>query len=115
MTMKDYLRAFKKNGIPNNFFRLASRYFEKLLEFGKRRCILDALVVFGRFGCLSRLRRLEGDGGAFMDDYRSVFMIIDQHLLDELAAQAKASPRLRMNLSFNQCLDEKCLWLRFGE
>lgn len=25
-------------------------------------------------------------------------MIIDQHILDELSAQAKASPRLRMNL-----------------
>ena len=35
-------------------------------------------------------------------------MIIDQHLLDELAAQAKASPRLRMNLNFHQSLDEKC-------
>lgn len=35
-------------------------------------------------------------------------MIIDQHLLDELAAQAKASPRLRINLNFHQSLDEKC-------
>ena len=35
-------------------------------------------------------------------------MIIDQILLDEIAAQAKASPRLRMNLNFHQSLDEKC-------
>lgn len=34
--MKEHLRAFKKNGIPNNFFRLASRYFEKLLEYRRR-------------------------------------------------------------------------------
>ena len=34
--MRDHLRAFKKNGIPNNVFRLASRYFEKLLEYGKK-------------------------------------------------------------------------------
>ena len=31
--MKEHLRAVKKNGIPNIFFRLASRYFEKLLEY----------------------------------------------------------------------------------
>ena len=36
------------------------------------------------------------------------FMIIDQQLLDDLAAQAKASPRLRMNLNFHHSLDEKC-------
>ena len=35
-------------------------------------------------------------------------MIIDQHLLDELAAQAKDSPRLRMNLNFHQSLEDKC-------
>ena len=34
--MKEHLRAFKKNGIPNNFFRLASRYFAKLLEYQQR-------------------------------------------------------------------------------
>jgi cupin fold WbuC family metalloprotein len=34
--------------------------------------------------------------------------VIDQQLLDDLAAQAKASPRLRMNLNFHQSLDEKC-------
>lgn len=35
-------------------------------------------------------------------------MVIDEKLLDELSAQAKASPRLRMNHNFHQSLDEKC-------
>lgn len=35
-------------------------------------------------------------------------MVIDEKLLDELSAQAKASPRLRMNYNFHQSLDEKC-------
>ena len=35
-------------------------------------------------------------------------MIIDSQLLDSLTAQAKASPRLRMNYNFHQSLDEKC-------
>ena len=35
-------------------------------------------------------------------------MIIDNDTLDNLTAQAKASPRLRMNLNFHQSLDEKC-------
>ena len=35
-------------------------------------------------------------------------MIIDKKLLDDLSAQAKASPRLRMNYNFHQSLDEKC-------
>lgn len=35
-------------------------------------------------------------------------MVIDQQLLDEVSASAKASPRLRMNLNFHQSLDEKC-------
>ena len=35
-------------------------------------------------------------------------MIIDDKILDELSAKAKASPRLRMNLNFHQSLDEKC-------
>ena len=69
---------------------------------------MGVLVVFGHFRGHSRPGRPERDGGAFKDDYRSVSMIIDQHLLDELAAQAKASPRLRMNLNFHQSLDEKC-------
>ena len=34
--------------------------------------------------------------------------VIDQQLLDEVSASAKASPRLRMNLNFHQSLDEKC-------
>lgn len=35
-------------------------------------------------------------------------MLIDNEILDSLTAQAKASPRLRMNLNFHQSLDEKC-------
>ena len=35
-------------------------------------------------------------------------MIIDEQLLNEVSAQAKASPRLRMNYNFHQLLDEKC-------
>lgn len=35
-------------------------------------------------------------------------MVIDNTILDNLTAQAKASPRLRMNLNFHQSLDEKC-------
>ena len=35
-------------------------------------------------------------------------MIIDKNLLDEVSAQAKESPRLRMNYNFHQSLDEKC-------
>lgn len=34
--------------------------------------------------------------------------IFDQPLLDNVSAQAKVSPRLRMNLNFHQSLDEKC-------
>ena len=35
-------------------------------------------------------------------------MIIDSQLFDSLTAQAKASPRLRMNYNFHRSLDEKC-------
>ena len=35
-------------------------------------------------------------------------MIIDKKLLDQVSAQAKASPRLRMNYNFHQSLEEKC-------
>ena len=34
--------------------------------------------------------------------------IIDQNLLDKVSAEAKASPRLRMNYNFHQSLEEKC-------
>ena len=34
--------------------------------------------------------------------------IIDEQLLKEVSAQAKGSPRLRMNYNFHQSLDEKC-------
>jgi glycosyltransferase involved in cell wall biosynthesis len=33
VTMKEHLRAFRKNGIKNNVFRLSLRYFSKLTEF----------------------------------------------------------------------------------
>ena len=35
-------------------------------------------------------------------------MIIDDKILDDLSAQAKASPRLRMNLNFHESLKDKC-------
>lgn len=35
-------------------------------------------------------------------------MIIDKKLLDDLSAQAKATPRLRMNLNFHESLEDKC-------
>ena len=35
-------------------------------------------------------------------------MIIDEKLLDKVSAEAKESPRLRMNFNFHQSLDEKC-------
>lgn len=35
-------------------------------------------------------------------------MIIDNDLLNKVSAQAKDSPRLRMNYNFHQSLDEKC-------
>ncbi|MBR1499062.1 MAG: WbuC family cupin fold metalloprotein [Bacteroidaceae bacterium] len=34
--------------------------------------------------------------------------IIDEDLLAQVAAQAKASPRLRKNYNFHESLDEKC-------
>ena len=34
--------------------------------------------------------------------------VIDESLLDSVSAQAKASPRLRMNYNFHQSLDDKC-------
>ena len=34
--------------------------------------------------------------------------LIDHPLLESLASQAKASPRLRMNHNFHHSLDEKC-------
>ena len=35
-------------------------------------------------------------------------MIITQAILDQLSEQAKASPRLRMNLNFHESLKDKC-------
>lgn len=34
--------------------------------------------------------------------------LIDKNLLDEVSAQAKTSPRLRMNYNFHQSLEDKC-------
>ena len=34
--MKDHLKAFKKNGIRNNVFRLSLRYIDKLTEYWKK-------------------------------------------------------------------------------
>ena len=34
--------------------------------------------------------------------------IIDKKLLEEVSAQAKASPRLRKNYNFHQSLDDLC-------
>ena len=34
--------------------------------------------------------------------------VIDKNLLDEVSAQAKSSPRLRMNFNFHQSLEDKC-------
>ena len=34
--------------------------------------------------------------------------IINQELLEKVSAEAKVSPRLRMNYNFHQSLDEKC-------
>ena len=34
--------------------------------------------------------------------------IIDDNLLNKVSAQAKASPRLRMNYNFHQSLEDKC-------
>lgn len=34
--------------------------------------------------------------------------IIDYNLLDKVSAQAKESPRLRMNFNFHQSLEDKC-------
>ena len=34
-------------------------------------------------------------------------MVIDKKLLDEVSAQAMASPRLRMNFNFHQSLEDK--------
>lgn len=34
--------------------------------------------------------------------------VIDNNLLNDVSAQAKASPRLRMNYNFHQSLEDKC-------
>ena len=37
VTMQEHLRAFEKNGIKNNAFRLSLRYFNKLAEYTRRK------------------------------------------------------------------------------
>ncbi len=44
----------------------------------------------------------------FETTYMTKVRVINKNLLDEVSAQAKASPRLRMNYNFHQSLDEKC-------
>lgn len=39
---------------------------------------------------------------------RSGMKVIDNNLLNDVSAQAKASPRLRMNYNFHQSLEDKC-------
>lgn len=43
--------------------------------------------------------------------YGLPLMLIDDKVLDDLSAQAKASPRLRMNYNFHKSLDDKCHWM----
>lgn len=37
IVMKEQLRSFRKNGIPNNAFRLSQRYFRKLMEYRNKK------------------------------------------------------------------------------
>ena len=46
-------------------------------------------------------------------DVRRVMKVIDQELLDHVSAEAKESPRLRMNYNFHQSLEDKCHRLRY--
>lgn len=45
------------------------------------------------------------------EEQEAKMKIIDQTLLDKVSAQAKGSPRLRMNYNFHQSLDDKCHWM----
>ena len=47
-------------------------------------------------------------GGGAEGDWVEIMKIIDEQLLNEVGAQAKESPRLRMNYNFHQSLDELC-------
>ena len=46
-------------------------------------------------------------GSASLEEIESM-KIINESLLNGVSAQAKASPRLRMNYNFHQSLDDKC-------
>ena len=47
-------------------------------------------------------------GGGAEGNWIEIMKIIDEQLLNEVGAQAKESPRLRMNYNFHQSLDELC-------
>ena len=38
-------------------------------------------------------------------------MLIDEHFLNMVSAQAKVAPCLRMNYNFHQSLEDKCHWM----
>ena len=48
-----------------------------------------------------------GDGYGW-EELEGEVKVIDEKLLNKVIAQAKKSPRLRMNYNFHQSLDEKC-------
>lgn len=60
-------------------------------------------IVYLRMGWLGCRIKVASDF-----NIRRVMKIIDEELLNEVSAQAKESPRLRMNYNFHQSLDEKC-------
>ena len=55
-----------------------------------------------------RIRKIFIFANCMVQNKGKTIMVIDNKILDSLTAQAKASPRLRMNLNFHQSLDEKC-------
>ena len=55
-----------------------------------------------------RIRKIFIFANCMTQNKGKTIMVIDNEILDGLTAQAKASPRLRMNLNFHQSLDEKC-------
>ena len=62
--------------------------------------------ILGRI--VDRIRKIFIFANCMTQNKGKTIMIIDNKILDSLTAQAKASPRLRMNLNFHQSLDEKC-------
>lgn len=74
---------------------MANIYFKEDKYFRKNSDRRRKIFIFAN--CMTK----KGEDG-------EAIMIIDNKTLDNLTAQAKASPRLRMNLNFHQSLDEKC-------